>query len=236
MSGEKLCRAFNFTLSPKEDISDECVHKFVKWLQKTAKFVYAVCEHGASGKRHLHAAVWYTDNKSKKSLQEYTWRQVVQPYHPSSVGKFAINIHSSPGRKWIDEYLKKEEDVEIVLSILPTNLSDLDEYFPDEELQASLVASAKKDEKVWDTFYHYHEIKYKEWLTEKTWVSSHQTAMEYFHMRMFVWKDMRVNADSRKVRQMALALHRYSTSDYKCTAKELREITEENTTHDYSHP
>ena len=72
-----------------------------------------------------------------------------------------------------------------------------------------------------DCFYALHEGVYKEWLHDNTWVSSSQTAHEYFQLRMFVRKDMRVIADSRRVHQMAVTLHKYSTDDYKLTNFEL---------------
>lgn len=235
MSEERLCRAFNLTLSPKDHISDECLCKVKSWLKRTTQFCYAVCEHGGSGKRHLHAAMFFLDNKNKKNINDTVWK-IVRQFHGNSVQRYAVHLQVSPGRKWVDEYLQKEDGVEIILNSLPPDTSLLDDYFPDEEVQAALVKSSKKDDKVWDTFYHYHEIKYKEWLDERTYVSSQQTAMEYFHYRMFVTKDMRVNADSRKVIQQSLALHRYSSGEYKCTAKELRSITEEHSTHDFNCP
>jgi len=235
MSEDRLCQAFNLTLSPKEDISDECILRVKNWLKKTTQYCYTVCEHGGSGKRHLHSAMFFSENKNKKNMCDTIWK-IVRQFHGNSVQRYAVHIQVSPGRKWIDDYLHKEDGVEVILSTLPPDLTLLDSYFPDEEVQAALIQSAKKEDKVWDTFYHYHEIKYKEWLTERSFFSSHQTAMEYFHHRMFVTKDMRVNADSRKVMQQSLALHRYSTGEYKCTAKELRSITEEQSTHDFNHP
>lgn len=235
MSDDRLCQAFNLTLSPKEDISDECVSRIKSWLKKTTQYCYAVCEHGASGKRHLHSAMFFAENKNKKNMCDTIWK-IVRQFHGNSVQRYAVHIQVSPGRKWIDEYLHKEDGVDIILNTLPSDTAILDDYFPSEEVQAVLTKDSKQDDKIWDKFYHYHEIKYKEWLTERTWFSSHQTAVEYFYYRMTVSKDMPCNSDSRKVLQQALMLHRYSTGDYKCTAKELRSITEEQSTHDFNCP
>lgn len=230
MGDQALVQAFNLTVSVKDDISDECVKAIKKWLTKNTKWVHCVLEQETS-KRHLHAALFFETARDKKKLRENLWDRQVKPYHPTSIGRIAVHIQSAPGRKWIDEYLAKEEHVEVVLSHLPIDTNDLDEYYPSEETQA-LLMSAK--EKVVDCFYATHEAVYKEWLHEQTWVSSTQTAHEYFNWRMFVKKDIRVIADSRRCHQLSLALHRYATDSYKLTNLEISCHVKEHCVTDYS--
>lgn len=225
-----LVRAFNLTVSVKEDISDECVRAIKKWLTKNVTYVHCVLEQETS-KRHLHAAIYFKEPRDKKKLRENLWDRQVKPFHPTSIGRVAVQIQAAPGRKWIDEYLQKENNVEVILSILPEDRSELDEYYPDEETQV-MLRSAK--DKTVDVFYATHEVVYKEWLHENTWSSSTQTAHEYFSMRMFVRKDMRVIADSRRVHQMAVALHKYATETYKLTNLEISAHVKENCITDYA--
>lgn len=230
MDDKALVRAFNLTISVREDISEECIKAVKKWLTKNTKYVHCVIERD-TGKAHLHAGIFFNDVRDKKKMRENLWDRQVRPYHPTSIGRVAVNIHAAPGRKWIDEYLHKEDNVEVILSDLPVDLHDLDEYYPSQEVQDMLL-SAK--EKTVDCFYAVHEVAYKEWLHENTWQSSTQTAHEYFGLRMFVRKDMRVIADSRRVHQMAVALHKYSTDSYKLTNLEISTHIKENCITDYA--
>lgn len=227
---ECLVSAFNLTISVKEDISDECVKAVTKYLKKACKWYYIVLEQETS-KRHLHACIFFPKPQDKKKLRENIWGRYVKEYHSTSIGKFAVHIQASPGRKWLDEYLKKEETVQVLENELPENLDDLE--FPPQDIQEQLM---KAKEEVADVFYLAHEVKYKEWLKEQVWVSSTETAHQYFLMRMFVRKDMRVICDSRRVHQMSVALHRYSTDSNKLTAKELLEHRKEVGEYSYEPP
>lgn len=229
---EHVCRAFNLTVSVKDDISDECVKALKKFLTKRTKYVYAVVEQETS-KRHLHATMFFDENQDKKKMRENLWARQVKQYHPNSIGKFAVHIQACPGRRWLDEYLQKEDSRELVISDLPEDLSDLDEYFPSQEVQDRLIQA--KD-KVLDVFYAQHEVVYKQWLVEMNYVSTTKVAHEYFHHRMFVSKDMRVNADSRRVHQMAVALHRYSIDSAELTAQEIQQHDKENGSYDFTAP
>lgn len=234
-SSEKLCRAFNITVSVKEDISDDAVLKLKNWLKnRNRKYVYAVLEQETS-KRHMHMCVFFDTNQNPKNIRDTLWK-LIKSYHATSIPRVAVNVQACPGRKWLDEYLQKESSREVVLQQLPSNLDDLEEYFPSEEIQECLQKLKKKEEKAADPFYSYHEVTYKAWLHEHTWVSTIQTAQEYFHWRMFDKKDMRVVIDCRRVFQMAKALHRYSTEDWKLTAEELRKVNNEIGVHDFNAP
>lgn len=227
---EKVCRCFNLTVSVKEDISDECVKHLKKWLTKATKYVYCVLEQETS-KRHLHATMFFEENQDKKKMRENLWARQVKQYHPTSIGKYAVHIQACPGRKWLDEYLKKEDSREEVLVDLPLDSSLLDEYFPSEEVQQLLIAA--KD-RVVDVFYAQHEVVYKEWLGEMKYESSIRVAFQYFKNRMCVRKDMRCIADSRRVHQMACMLHHYSTDSDKLTAQEEAVIDKEIGAYDFN--
>ena len=226
-SVESNFRAFNVTISVREDISDECVAAVYKWIKKNAQFYYCVCESDTS-KRHLHAMLLFAEIRNKKKMRENLWDRLVKPFHPTSVGRVALNIHVCPGRKWIDEYLIKEAGVEVIGCHLPNeSLGDpsILTFFPTEAEQEKLMAA--KDVVI-DLFYNKHEIAYKEYLKDRSFVSSSATAHEYFLHRMFVGKDMRVIADSRRVHQLSVALHRYASDCCKLTALELQTHNREN--------
>lgn len=212
-----LIRAFNLTISTKDDVSDDTVKKVTRWITKSCSHFLVVCEND-TGKRHLHAALFFSEPKDKKKLRENIWQRYVKDNHPTSIGKFAVHMQASPGAKWVSDYLHKDANKEEIAASLPFDLHDLDEFYPCVDEQALLM---KATDKVVDVFYANHEATYKEWLSENSWFSSTQTAHEYFCMRMFVAKDMRVIADSRRVHQMSVALHKYSVESYKLTNLEI---------------
>lgn len=229
---EKLVRAFNLTVSPREDISDEIVKYFRKWIEKSCKYYYCVVESETS-KRHLHASMFFTEPKDPRNMKDTFWKKV-KTVHTTSIGRVCVHIQAMPGEKWLMEYLQKEQEREIVCSRIPLtdgqeiDWSVLNEYIPSEEVQKVLMDVAAKKGKASDPFYSYHEVEYKNWLHSHTWVSSTQTAAEYFGYRMFEAKDMRVIADSRRVHQMSVALHKYATDCGKLTNKEISMHAQEN--------
>jgi len=225
-------KSFNLTVSVREDISDEAIKAIKKWISKNTKWVYCVVEHD-TGKAHLHATMFFEEPRDKKKMRENIWARQVKPFHPTSIGSVAVQIQACPGRKWLDEYLHKDSVRDVVIEHLPEDLDDVNEYFPTQAEQEFLMAAK---EKVVDCFYAKHEVEYKKWLHENTWVSSTQTAHEYFSLCMFVRKDMRVIADSRRVHQMSVALHKYSVETYKLTNLEISTHVRENCDTDYSRP
>lgn len=230
----KLCRAFNVTISVKEDISDECVSFIKNWCRKQTEWCYAVTEREPC-KRHLHANIYFKDNRDPKNIRDTLWKKI-KSYHPTSIGRHALHIQACPGRKWVDEYLTKYESSEVVFSNLPENLDDLEDFFPDETVQEILKKKSQRDEKTVDVFYAAHEIEYRKYLEEQTFVSSSETAHEYFLWRMCVRKDMRVIADDRRLFQMSKMLHRYTIEENKLTVKEKRHHNEEHTEFDFNKP
>jgi hypothetical protein len=231
MSALNTIRAFNLTISTKGDISDECVTAVSKWINKQCEYALCIVETD-TGKRHLHAALFFKEPRDKKKLRENIWMRMVKPFHPTSIGRVAVHIQAMPGLDWVKQYLGKDPNREIEVAILPDDLDNLLVYLPTEDEQVALMAAT---DKVLDVFYNQHEIMYKQWLTDNTWISSTETAHQYFRLRMFVRKDMRVIADSRRVHQMAIALHKYSTDSYHLTNLEISTHVRENQCTDFSH-
>lgn len=218
----------------KEDINDEAVSKLKNWAVKKALYCYAVVESETS-KRHFHASVFCVDPQNPKSIRDTLWK-LVKPFHPTSIGRVAVNVQACPGRKWVDEYLQKESTREVVVNRFPSDMNDLDEYFPDETTQELLKKKKEQKETISDLFFGVHEVHYKEYLDEQTWVSSIETALRYFQNRMFVKKDMRVIMDQRRLFQMSIALHRYASEDDSISAEQRRQYLREVTEYDFSQP
>jgi hypothetical protein len=79
----------------------------------------------------------------------------------------------------------------------------------------------KKSNQAVENFYPAQCTAYNASLLEKNEASTTLLAHEYFLYRMYEKRDMRVITDAVKVRDMATALHRYSTGASALTPLEL---------------
>lgn len=137
-------KSFQLTISTKTDVDQRVVDHVRAYCEKKCVFYHVVCEHGDSGKRHLHAMLLYEQPKQKKNIQDQIWKRFVKPYHvdDGSIGAVAVKVQVAPGDDWVREYLKKEEDHEVVTS--KWDEQAVQSYFPDEHTQQLLQESAGK--------------------------------------------------------------------------------------------
>jgi hypothetical protein len=213
-----VCRCFILTVSPREDISENCVNCINHYIQNNCKFFHVVCEPTATT-RHLQAMLVFETNQDPSKLRENVWVLCVKPFHPTSIGRNAVIIRVSPARQWIDEYLSDDHSVYVIASHLPCSDEQdppLEDFLPTPDVQ-ELLTSTK--EKTVDVFYASHEAAYKSYLSEKSLPSSFVNAQTYLLYRMNVARDMRVISDSKRVREISLALHRYSMGIVDATAE-----------------
>lgn len=130
-------RAFLVTISTKGDVEHECVVSLVKHWEKSTDHAYVVSEFGSSGKLHLHAVLLYKENRLASKLHDNLWNRFVKPFHPDSVGKYAVKVQVCPGNKWYDEYLQKESESTVLLNTYDREAAE--QYFPAPAVQEALV-------------------------------------------------------------------------------------------------
>lgn len=200
-------RTFNLTVSVKGDISDECIESIRSYVNSQTEFHYIVVE-GETSKLHLHAVLYYKYPMNKTKLRENIMTRKVKPFHPDA-GRAAVNLHVCPGRKWVDEYLRKEESVREISKKLPANLDDLNDRYPSPETQALLIAASEGQAQ--DTIMAMHSSRYGEFLEGRA--STTMLAHEYLNWRMYVKHDLRHIEDYRFVFRKAIALHKWHTQD-----------------------
>lgn len=201
-------KSFKLTISPKGDVSKDTIDRVVAYAMKSDMY-HVVLEHGTSGKAHIHALLNYSTPKLAPKIQENVWQRMVKPFSPGSIGKFAVQVNANYDSRWASEYLSKESTHEVLATNYDASLES--NYYPSPEVQTTLQTISRVHVAV-DSFYAEHALLFAEYVIRRPHPGV-TDAIEYFYNRMFVKKDMRVNADKRRVHQMAHALLRYHLSD-----------------------
>jgi len=204
LSGHVLpTRAFLVTISTKGDVTHECVCALVNHWKKTTVHAYVVREFGENEKLHLHAVLLYKEPRQSKKLHENFWDRYVKPYHPDSIGRYAVKVQVCPGNKWYDEYLQKEADGSHVL--LDTYDRDAAvEFFPTQAVQEALVEAGKRKGLAAP-----HIEKHVSAWTESTFENSPEGAGAFLQHCMYVEKTMIPIADPRKLVEKSLMFWKY---------------------------
>lgn len=131
---------YKLTVSPKGDISQDCIKALCRGIEDSCKYYYVVTEHGKSGQLHLHAAMVLNRPQPKKHLRNNIAQRYVKPFHNASGDgtnlAIAVNMHVMYDHGWYEEYLRKEEDVEVCLENYVKDA--VTSYFPTVEQQQQL--------------------------------------------------------------------------------------------------
>ena len=130
-------RAFLVTISTKGDVEHECVQKLVAHWSKCTAHAFVVSEFGENGKLHLHAVLLYKENRLRCKLHENLWTRFVKPFHPDSIGEYAVVVQVCPGNKWYDDYLRKESDSTVLFDSYDREAAEA--YFPSQAVQEALM-------------------------------------------------------------------------------------------------
>lgn len=195
-------KTFLLTVSVKGDLLLECQESVLKWIRKNTHMNYVVIEHGSAGKRHLHAVLVFKESRLGKKLHENLWDRHVKPFHPDSIGKYAVKVQVCPGNDWYNTYLKKESDVEVLSANY--NPDEAETYFPTEATQAVLM----EPRVIKGVACPRLETDVKAW-ADSDFSNTPQGAHEFIQYRMFVLKDMMPSQDNKKLVEKSRIYWRY---------------------------
>jgi len=189
---EKGSRAYRITISCKEDVTPECQQKFLKWVDRYTTMAYVVSELGAGRRVHLHALVFFEVRRPKCSLHNYLWQKIVKPYHPTSIQKYAILINTATDMGWYTDYLRKEEEVEVLIDKM--DMAHASKYLPTLEEQASLAAAHKDVAK--GRAFHDHKMwtdmagHFKAWYIQEGYPTPMSTCVAAWHCLAYLNHEM----------------------------------------------
>jgi len=202
-SPEYDTRAFLLTVSVKGDLSPECQDGLVKYLTKYTFMHHVVIEHGESGKRHLHACFIFKDSRHKAKIQSNVWDRHVKPFHPDSISRYAVKVQVCPGNDWYTEYLRKEQNVEVLATNWDPEAAK--DHFPTQQVQEALQSKSK----LASVAAPHIKARVVEWTASSEFENTVEGAIEYLQHRMYVCEDMVPISDQRKLVEKATMFYKY---------------------------
>lgn len=211
---EIVTRAFQLTVSVKGDLSIECEEKLVSWIRKNTHMHHVVIELGTSNRRHMHACMIFSESRLPCKLKSNIWDRLVKPFHPDSLAARAIKVQVMPGNKWYDEYLRKEQEVQVLSSTWDREKAE--SFFPTPSEQESLVALAQRKGQACP----YLTEDIEAW-SGSTFENTPEGALAYLKHRMFVLRNLQPIADPRKRTEKAYMYWEYRNQVTAPTEREL---------------
>lgn len=131
---------YKLTVSPKGDVSQDCIKALCVGIEASCKYYYVVSERGKSGQLHLHAALVLERPQAKKHLRNNIAQRYVKPYHNKEKDgtelSHAVHMSVMYDHGWYEEYLRKEEHVGVILDHYVKD--DVTPLFPTAEQQRQL--------------------------------------------------------------------------------------------------
>ena len=199
---------FIVTVSTKDDVSAAVSEALVRYIQKKCYYAYAVAERDSKGVRHLHAAITMKVSTEKNDLVGYFWK-LVQPHHPDSIRKYAIDVHAQHDHRWYDEYLKKQVDVEVLYD--KYDAVEVAKFFPTDGQQEELMQAVVTGRSAGSVGDKYIDDLVKQWTEYDPTGSDYEDAGKFINYRMYVARDMTCIRDVRRLSQLCWTMFCYRT-------------------------
>jgi len=175
---------------------------------------HVVIEHGESGKRHLHACFIFKDSRHKAKIQSNVWDRHVKPFHPDSISRYAVKVQVCPGNDWYTEYLRKEQNVEVLATNWDPEAAK--DHFPTQQVQEALQSKSK----LASVAAPHIESRIIEW-TSSEFENSPEGALRFLRNSMYVLKNMVPISDPRKLTEKANMFYDYRNGITDPTEREL---------------
>ena len=210
--------SFCITIRPREGLKDSRLKDYITWSSKQAG-AYGVCE-GEGVSKHLHLQVFTSTPRHKGDVARAVERIFKrQEYDSSELKVLRQGVRIAYNDDWIDNYLQKTDDVDVVISDVPENSID---YYPTETEQE--IVRARKT--AVDEYFFNMSQDLTEWL-ERVYLCEggdyHPTLTLVKHFigdMMYKERKYRVIQDPRKVSQVCHSLYHYFNKNDKALLSE----------------
>lgn len=200
MSDNKY-RTYALTLRPKDGVTDTIVSSFSEWIRKRSTYYHMVTEMTGSS-RHIHAACFFKKEISRSNLCNLI--SCFGKKHDFSNEELVVlrkGIRIMYSNDFIESYLSKDEDCEVICSELPES-AHLQSWYPPK----SVSPGSRKEQH--SKYYWELESLWKE--TQSPHVEVHTLNARHFLFRM-MYADRRIAIirDDKTIVQTARHLVRF---------------------------
>lgn len=210
-------QTFNLTISTKEDYDHTARDKFLKWVKSSTEHAYVVSERGKTDREHLHAVLVFKEHRDARKIQENVYQRFVKPFHPSSIGKYAVQVHVLYSHAWYDQYLQKEPGRQVLWDTY--DREKIEHYFPSVPTQEFLQTSGRKRKGPEAASYITEHVSGWE---SSGFENTPEGSLCYLKHRMFTLRDLVPIADKRKLVEKAYMYYEYRNEISTPCAEETR--------------
>lgn len=210
-------QTFNLTISAKEDFSHEARDKLLKWIKSSTVHAYVVTERGTTDREHLHAVLVFKEHRDARKIQENVFQRFVKPFHPTAIGKYAVQVHVLYDHKWYETYLQKEASR--VVHWDTYDKERVEHYFPAQATQEFLQTTCRKRKGPEAASYITEHVSGWE---ASSFENTPEGSLCYLKHRMFALRDLVPIADKRKLVEKAYMYWEYRNAIETPCAEEAR--------------
>ncbi|WP_445775531.1 hypothetical protein [Shewanella sp.] len=191
------------TVRPRQGLKDDRLDLFLKWAEKQ-EGAYGVCE-GEGESKHLHLQI-FCEERFKGDINRAVERIFKRlSYEDDELKVLRRGTRIAYNNDWMDCYLQKEEEVDVVINNVPENTSD---YYPTEEEQDKV----KNKSNAVDQYFHSLKEDLEAWKEKEysgvVWVDV-WLVKEFIADKMYKEKTYKVIQDPKKISALCISLQRY---------------------------
>lgn len=193
-------KAISITFNPKGEIKDETVNKIIDYCLPLCNYYHFVTEKQGPSK-HMHASLYLQDEVETKYFNRDIKNKLLKAICAKLDGtilKHAYKGKSIYNDDWLNNYCKKDPDMQVVKSYLPDDKAKLAEYYRE-----------TKEKKFYDYVHFEFEKAFKEHNPELTGPYDIKDIEMFLCYQMYGARTRRVIQEPRKAKNLILSLRSY---------------------------
>lgn len=193
-------RTYALTIRPQNGVTDDEITPFMKWVRKKCLYYHVITEKEGSS-RHIHAALFLTNPTPRNSMCTML-KNLFKDFTPSEKQVMLKGIKVMYNMDWIQNYLDKDDDTEVIGSSLP-EAGHIESYFPEKPSEPTA-----KRRKICSAYYHELEKLWYEHVSPDCEKNT-PNARAFLSKMMYKERCINVIRDDKAIHQTARHLVRF---------------------------